>query len=175
MVAALVGSAEYSGRSPGWAAQVNWGDGTTSGGAVVGNEVGGSHVYQAFGSFPVAVTLSDDRGVSAVVSATADVEPPSNSFRLGTVSRLKARGTAIVPVSVPGPGTLLLSGKGIVTQSKAAVAAGTVRLLVTAKGSTERRLNRTGGAEVKVTVTFTPTDGLPNREARGLGLRKSAP
>jgi hypothetical protein len=121
------------------------------------------------------VTLSDDRGVSAVVSVTADVEPPSNSFGLGTVSRLKARGTAIVPVSVPGPGTLLLSGKGIVTQSKAAVAAGTVRLLVTAKGSTERRLNRTGGAEVKVTVTFTPTDGLPNREARGLGLRKSAP
>jgi DNA-binding beta-propeller fold protein YncE len=80
------------------------------------------------------------------------------------------RGTATLAVTVPGPGKLALSGKGVVKQprvARGALRAGsgkklrthTARLLVRAKGKVKRHLNRTGVARVKVKVTFTAARG----------------
>jgi hypothetical protein len=170
----LVGSAEYSARDPGWAARVDWGDGTASAGTVAAGGVGGSHVYRAVGTFPVVVTLTDDRGVSAAVGATAEVAQPPNDFELGSVRRVKSRGTAILPVMVPGPGMLLLTGKGVVKQVTT-TSGGTVKLVVKSKGTTRDRLDRSGHAKLKVTVTYTPTYGLPSHQVLSIGLRKSGP
>jgi hypothetical protein len=172
IIAGLVGSAEYAARDPGWAARVEWGDGTASAGTVAANGVSGSHAYRAFGTFPVVVTLTDDRGVSAAVGATAEVAQPPNDFELGAIRRIKSRGTAILPVKVPGPGMLLLAGKGVVKRATT-TAGGTVKLVVKSKGATRDRLDRSGRAKLKVTVSYTPTYGLPNQQVLAIGLRKS--
>jgi hypothetical protein len=80
----------------------------------------------------------------------ADVAtPPSNDFSLGAATRDKRRGTASLPVTVPGPGTISLSGTGVVAQqagagspeaTKSVSGPGTVNLLIQAVGKKKRKL-----------------------------------
>jgi hypothetical protein len=53
------------------------------------------------------------------VNVTAVFEP-SNAIALGSITRDRKRGTATVPVNIPNPGDLTVSGKGV----KGAIAAG---------------------------------------------------
>ena len=85
---------------------------------------------------------------------------------LGKLKRNKAKGTAVMPVTVPGAGTVSLSGKGVVEQpaanarrAKAATAA--VKLRVKPAGKTKRKLDRSGKARVKLVVTYVPAGGPP--------------
>ena len=86
---------------------------------------------------------------------------------LGKPKRNRRRGTAILPVTVPGAGTLSLSGKGVVKRQasvsaasgKAVTSARTVKLLVKPKGKAKGKLSRHGKAKVKPAVTFTPAGG----------------
>jgi hypothetical protein len=97
------------------------------------------------------------------VSLTSTKIP--NEFTFGTVKHNKKKGTATLAVSVPGPGTLSLTGKNVkpqrpareATASTTVGAAGTVKLLVKAKGKAKKKLNKTGKAKVKVKVTYTPS------------------
>jgi hypothetical protein len=116
---------------------------------------------------------------ASVDAASLTSTPISNVFSFGKLNRNKHRGTAILPVNVPGPGTLSLTGKGVKTQrpgganaSKAVAAAGTVKLLVKAKGSAKHKLNKTGKVKVKVKVTFTPTGGASNTQTKRIKLIK---
>lgn len=91
----------------------------------------------------------------------------------------KKNGTATEPVFVPGPGVLMLTGKGVVTKrpvrasaSRAVSAAGVVNLLVKAKGKTKKKLNKTGKAKVKVRVTYKPTGGTANTQSKSVKLIK---
>jgi len=96
---------------------------------------------------------------------------PSNAFTLGKVKRNKRKGTATIPVTLPGPGTLALTGKGLVTQRPAAragtaaktvSAAGTVKLtLKVKKAKLKRKLKKTGKLKVAATITYTPNNGDP--------------
>jgi hypothetical protein len=70
--------------------------------------------------------------------------PPSNIITLGKPKLNRKQGTAKLPVTVPGPGTLTLTGEGVVKQTKTPPAAATVKLLVKSKGKKKRTLNRTG-------------------------------
>jgi sugar lactone lactonase YvrE len=105
---------------------------------------------------------------------------PSNQFSLGKVKRNKKKGTAILPVTVPGPGKVTMSGKGVkrVARTSAAdrtaraVAAGTLRLTIKSKGKARGKLSRRGRAKLKVSVTFTPTNGDPNTQRKKLVLLK---
>jgi hypothetical protein len=113
------------------------------------------------------------------VNATA-VFAPSNAFGLGEVKRNKKKGTATLTVDVPNPGELALSGKGVKTQragsgavaSKAVTAAGTVKLLIKAKGKKKRKLNTRGKVKVNPKVTYTPTGGDPSTQSKKLKLKK---
>jgi hypothetical protein len=105
-------------------------------------------------------------------------------FSFGKLKKNKNKGTAILPVQVPGAGKLSLSGKGVVPQRPAGdfavptgrtvTKAGTVKLLIKAKGKLKKKLNRTGKAKLKLKVTFTPTGGPPSPEAKRVTLRKSS-
>jgi hypothetical protein len=113
------------------------------------------------------------------LSGTAALSQASNQFTLGTLKRNTKKGTAKLTVAVPGPGKVELTGKGVKSQrsgraiaSKVAPAAGTVKLLIKAKGKTKSKLNETGKAKVKVKVTFTPTGGVSNTQAKRLKLIK---
>jgi hypothetical protein len=113
--------------------------------------------------------------LNARLNVAAEVKP-SNEFTLGRLTRNKKKGIAIQKVEVPGPGTLALAGKGIkgisATASKAVNGPGTVNLKIRPKGKAKKRLNSAGKTKVKASVTYTPTGGDPNTQARKAKLRK---
>jgi hypothetical protein len=103
----------------------------------------------------------------------------ANSVKLAKPKLNKKKGTAILPVTVPGAGELALSGKGAVAQraagavvSKTVSGPGVVRLKVKAKGKSRQKLNRTGSVNLKVTITFTPAAGNPSSRKAKIKLKK---
>jgi len=100
---------------------------------------------------------------------------PFNTATLGTPTINKKKGTGRVPVTVVDSGQLTLSGKGVksAASKSAAVGPGTVNLTVKPKGKTAKKLNDTGKATVKVTITFTPNGGSPNSQSLKLKLKKT--
>jgi DNA-binding beta-propeller fold protein YncE len=131
------------------------------------------------GNYRCRVTAQNQAG-----SASQTSEPYAH-FKFGKVKRNKRRGTAKLPVTVPGGGTLTLTGKGVVKQRAApdssrsralgrkVGAAGTVKLLIKAKGKRKRKLNRKGKVKVKVKVAFTPAVGTPSAQTKKLKLKKT--
>jgi hypothetical protein len=105
---------------------------------------------------------------------------PSNEFSFGKVKKNKKRGTAKLPVEVPGPGELELARTKKVKKDTEQVEATVrtaqdgieVRLKVKPKGKARKKLNRKGKAKVKAQITFTPDGGEPNTESKRVGLKK---
>ncbi|HEY7256178.1 MAG TPA: choice-of-anchor D domain-containing protein [Solirubrobacterales bacterium] len=102
---------------------------------------------------------------------------PSNAFGFGKVVYNRGRGTASLPVRVPGPGTLLLGGKGLIARKGPGSTlvlggAGTARLAIVATGRWESALDRTGRAKVVASVTYTPTGGDALTKSRKIALVK---
>ena len=118
--------------------------------------------------------------VSATLFKPDPPSPPSNLFSIGKTERNKAKGTAVLLVSVPGPGEIDLTGKKVKPvarpaghlYSKAVTAAGVVELPIKAKGKAKKKLRKKGKLKVKVSVTFTPTGGPPNTESAKVKLIK---
>jgi hypothetical protein len=106
--------------------------------------------------------------------------PPANQFSFGKVKHNQKNGTVMLPVNVPGPGTLTLTGKGLKHRRPARAAAprsartvkaaGRVKLLVRAKGKAAKRLRRHGKVKVTAKVTFTPTGGSARTKTKKLKL-----
>ena len=86
---------------------------------------------------------TDQRGVTrpqgpacdiGAVELVPSIATPSNAFRFGRLKRNKAKGTAVLSVTVPGPGTIALAGKGVVAKpTKPIAAAGVVKLQIKAR------------------------------------------
>jgi lysophospholipase L1-like esterase len=97
--------------------------------------------------------------------------PPSNDFSFGKVKKNKKKGTARLPVNVPGPGEVELAKtkrvKGAETEAERA---GEEKLTIRARGKAKRRLNHKGKARVAARVTYTPIGGDPNTQTRRLKL-----
>ncbi|HET6998590.1 MAG TPA: Ig-like domain-containing protein [Solirubrobacterales bacterium] len=101
------------------------------------------------------------------------VIPPVSEIALGQVKRLASKGTAMLKVTVPGPGKLVASGpkvKKLVLEPKAA---GARWITVEAKGAALETLAETGKVTVKVTLVFTPTGGTPFTQTRTVVLLSS--
>jgi hypothetical protein len=101
---------------------------------------------------------------------TGSSTPPSNRFTFGNLRRNRKKGTAKLTVVLPGPGTLKLTGRGLV--QRVVMATGTVRLLIKAKGKAQSKLSRTGTVKLKATIAFTPTGGSPSTRAKAIVLKK---
>jgi hypothetical protein len=104
-------------------------------------------------------------------------------FSFGRLKRNEERGTAVLPVTVPGAGALSLSGKGVAGQqastSRAASAGGratasasTVKLVVKGKGKKKKTLNETGKVKLNLAITYTPTGGDPTTRSMKVKLKK---
>lgn len=83
----------------------------------------------------------------------------------------KKKGTATLSFGVGAPGQALLSGKKVKRKSKAAKAAGRVKLPIVAKGKALKQLRESGRAKVKLKVTFTPTGGSTATFTKKVTLR----
>ena len=109
-----------------------------------------------------------DIGAYELQSPTA---APSNRFRFGKVKLNKKKGTATVAVVVPGAGVVRLVGsKKVRKSSKTAKRAGTVKLLVKAKGKALRSLKSNGKVKVRARFTFAPTGGTPASKTKVVKL-----
>ena len=106
---------------------------------------------------------------------------PSNAFSFGKLDRNTKEGSATLASSVPGPGTLELTGNGVKAASAGAVAAttvsaaGVVELPIRAKGKKKKQLNNSGKTKVNVSVVYTPSGDLPgdpNTQSRRVKLLK---
>lgn len=97
---------------------------------------------------------------------------PSNSFTLSRPSLSKRNGSATMTATVPGPGKLLLTGRGIKKLARFVTQPGKVKLTIKGQPRIQRRLGRTGKATINVKVTYTPTGGDPNTESKKLTLRR---
>jgi hypothetical protein len=111
--------------------------------------------------------------------ATGPPATPSNAFTLGATQRNKKKGTATLAITLPNPGELTVSGKGVTAASAGqatiaqAVSAGSVRVLIKAKGKKKAKLNRTGKVKVGVTIAYTPTNGTANTQTVKVKLKKN--
>jgi hypothetical protein len=136
----------------------------------------------------VAATVESDLDNDGFGDDTQDkcpVDPTTQAlcqFSFGKLKRNARRGTAILPVMVPGAGTISLSGKGVVKQQasvsraaneKAVTSARTLKLLVKPKGKAKGKLSRRGKAKVKPSVTFTPSGGPSVAQPKKIKLVKT--
>jgi hypothetical protein len=126
----------------------------------------------------VAATVEADADNDGFGDDTQDKCPVDRTtqalcqFSFGKLKRNEERGTAILPVTVPGGGTLSLSGKGVVKQ-QASVSRRTLKLLVKPKGKAKGKLSSSGKAKVKALVTFTPTGGPSVAQPKRVKLVKT--
>jgi hypothetical protein len=120
-----------------------------------------------------AVTVTQN-----VLNAGADAVSV-NGLTVGSAKLNKKKGTAQLPVTVTDPGSVALAGNGVKPRSAPAsksvttVGAGTVNLVVKAKGKKRRKLNDTGKAKVNVTITYTPNGGAPLSDTTKVKLKKT--
>ncbi|MGN6203108.1 MAG: hypothetical protein ACTHNY_11980 [Solirubrobacterales bacterium] len=106
--------------------------------------------------------------------------PPSNVFSFGKPTFNKKKGTAKLPVTVPGAGTVQLvdvkkTKKRVKGKTLQAAAAGTLQLPVKPTKSGRQTLLAKGKLPVKVAVTFTPTGGTAATQTRKLTLKLAPP
>jgi hypothetical protein len=108
---------------------------------------------QDVGEYRCTVTASNAAGSASQASSLGAV------FRIGKARLNKKKGIAKLPVSLPGRGTLTVSGKGYRAVTKSVGSAKTVKLTIRAKGKALRKLTKSGKAKLGLTfnfLTFSP-------------------
>jgi hypothetical protein len=133
------------------------------GGAATGNAV--SHVYAAPGTYRVTASATDSAGTSVSADGTIAIRPRKD-FTIGKLKRNAGNGTAVLLVTVPGPGKLVLTGKRVRKAAARARKAGRVKLPVRPTHKGLETLGRTGRLAVTLRVSFTPDGGTANAKTK---------
>lgn len=137
----------------------------------------------------VCPKIGDQNGVTQALSSAFLVVGPfpaqlTARLKFGKVKLNKQRGTATLPVTVPGTGQLSVGGNGVVKKrpslerassrlARQITHAGTYTLKVKAKGRKKAKLFGTGKVTVKAVVTFKPTSGDAVHSTKKITLKKS--
>ena len=121
-------------------------------------------------AFGVAVDLGSGSSPPPVATPLTPSKP-SNSFGLGKLTLNKKAGSATLILVLPGPGKLVLKGKGLLTLVKRVKKKGKALLTIRPTKKTKKTLARAGKAKVTARLTFTPTGGTPHTESKTLTLK----
>lgn len=100
------------------------------------------------------------------------VQVPSNKFRFAGLIRNRRNGSAVLFVRVPGPGRVVLKGRGVRRLSRGAPRAMRVRLPIKPKVRLRHFLKRHGKGRIRVEVTFKPIGGTPFSREKPIVLRR---
>jgi hypothetical protein len=128
------------------------------------------HFLNGEAALGVTQTFSTQDNFQSDISA---VLVPSNAFTLGQATRNKKKGIAFITATVPNPGGLTLSGKGLKPFTATTTGPSGVRLKVKAKGKKEKTLNATGAVKATATITYTPTGGSASTQSSSVKLKKT--
>jgi hypothetical protein len=115
--------------------------------------------------------------ITATNFAGSNVEQNPYEFGVNATVKLKnvrvnrKRGTAILRVAVTGNGRLDLYGAGVANAQRKH-AAGTAKLIVRTSGKARIKLNNTGRAKVKATISYTPEGGKAIKRFKKIVLKK---
>jgi virginiamycin B lyase len=96
---------------------------------------------------------------------------PSNAFSIVKRKLNRRKGTATLVAKVPGPGRLVIAGKGIQRGNKPAAGAGRVKLVVKPLPRIVKKLRRSGKARLREKVAYTPSGGDPSSRTLKLTLK----
>ena len=139
------------------------------GGQAVGDSV--THVYSAPGAYAVSASTTDGAGRTVTSAGTVQVKA-RNYFTIGKLRKNRKRGTATLSVTIPEPGTIVASGKGIRKATARAAKAGVVKVLLKASGKGLKKLNKNGKLKTKLKVAYTPDGGDLNVKRLKMVLSK---
>jgi len=123
----------------------------------------------AFAGFSGACT-----GVTCSLTMDSAKAVSANFTSVGFKKKVKLnkkKGTAQVSVNVGGPGVLTLTGKKVKKRQNAPIAAGTVKMVIAAKGQAAKALKNKGKAKVKFNLSFTPPSGTPATLTKSVVLK----
>jgi Tol biopolymer transport system component len=109
---------------------------------------------------PPTSTPPATTGATTTPPASGGKPVPSNHFLLGKIKLNKKKGTATIAVSVPGAGSLALTGKGVKKASATVKAAGKLGLTIKAVAKAKKKLSETGKVKLSLKITFQPAGGL---------------
>jgi DNA-binding beta-propeller fold protein YncE len=98
--------------------------------------------------------------------------PPSNRFHFAGLLKNRRNGSAVLFVRVPGPGRLILKGRGVRRLARGVPRAQRMRLPVKPKVRLRHFLKRHGKGRIRVEVTFTPVGGLPRTLEKPILLKR---
>ena len=98
------------------------------------------------------------------------VTPPGNAITLGKVKQLTKKGIAMLKVTVPAPGKLVLSGPKVKTVTLNPTAAGEESIAIRPTGKALASLRKRGKVSVRVKLVFIPTGGTPSTTGKTVVL-----
>jgi hypothetical protein len=104
----------------------------------------------------------------------AIIQPSSVfGFNPKQVYKVSKKFKIVLPIELPGPGGIKVSGKGLARAlaTRTVSEAGTVKLSLKLAAKKMRRLEAEGKSGLKVTVTFTPVGGDPGTQTFKLKLK----
>jgi hypothetical protein len=101
------------------------------------------------------------------------IRVPANKFRFAGLVKNRGNGTAVLFVRVPGPGKVILKGRGVRRLSRGAQRAMRVRLPIKPKVRLKRFLKKHGKGRVRVEVTFRPVGGTPSSLEKPILLKRT--
>jgi len=126
----------------------------------------------------VGQQFSFNQAPNNLLNLTA-VFAPSNTVTVNKTQLNKKKGTATLNLTLPNPGDLTASGKGVKASSAGgaviskAVGAGAAKLVIKAKGKQGKTLNATGKVTLKVSIKYTPSNGDPGTKSVKVKLKKN--
>ena len=83
---------------------------------------------------------------------------------MGKLRRNRRKGNAKLGVEVPGPGSLGMSGKGLMQLTRSTAKLETLILPIDPDAKTRKRLKNTGKSNLKLTLTYMPSGGTAHTE-----------
>jgi sugar lactone lactonase YvrE len=100
------------------------------------------------------------------------VRVPSNKFRFAGLVKNRSNGYAVLFVRVPGPGRVILKGRGVRRLARGAQGPMRVRLPIKPKVRLRHFLKRHGKGRIRVEVTFRPVGGEPFTREKPILLKR---